>query len=84
MSGAIGFIGLGAMGAPMAANMAAGGVELVVHDKLGAANAPAGATFVESVADVAAAADTLFLSLPELNKSPKGCGSPLNPCSKNR
>lgn len=65
MSGAIGFIGLGAMGAPMAANLAAGGIELVVHDKMGAANAPEGATFVDTVAGVAAAADTLFLSLPD-------------------
>ena len=38
-----GFLGLGNMGGPMAANIAAAGIDLVVHDKAGTeARAPAG------------------------------------------
>ena len=32
MAGKVGFIGLGAMGGPMALNLAKAGFELVVHD----------------------------------------------------
>ncbi len=60
-----GFIGLGQMGGPMSANLAAAGFDLVVHDAAGTAErAPAGARAVDSVAAVAAAADIVFLSLP--------------------
>ena len=63
---ALGFIGLGDMGGPMAANLAAAGFGLTVYDKAGtAARAPAAATRAQSVADVAAAADTVFFSLPD-------------------
>jgi len=62
----LGFIGLGQMGAPMAANIARAGFELAVFDKAGtAARAPAGATLAASVEDAAAWAETLFLSLPD-------------------
>lgn len=67
----LGFIGLGQMGAPMAANIAAGGFPLTVHDKAGfdktglGPRAPGGADVVASVAEVAAVADTVFLSLPD-------------------
>ena len=60
-----GFLGLGNMGGPMAANIAAAGIGLVVHDKAGTeARAPAGATVAAGEAEVAAAA-TVFLSLPD-------------------
>lgn len=61
-----GFVGLGNMGGPMAANLARSGVELVVFDKAGsAARAPAGAHAARSLADVVAEAGTVFLSLPD-------------------
>ncbi len=62
----LGFIGLGQMGGPMAANIAKGGFELAVFDKAGTAQrAPVGAALVDSVEDAAARAQTLFLSLPD-------------------
>jgi 3-hydroxyisobutyrate dehydrogenase-like beta-hydroxyacid dehydrogenase len=62
----LGFVGLGQMGGPMAANIAKGGFELVVFDKAGTAErAPAGAVLTDSVEDAAARAQTLFLSLPD-------------------
>ncbi len=62
----LGFIGLGQMGGPMAANIAKGGFDLVVFDKAGTAErAPAGAVPAVSVEDAAARAETLFLSLPD-------------------
>ena len=63
---ALGFIGLGQMGGPMAANITKAGFELTVFDKAGTAErAPAGAALAVSVEDAAARADTLFLSLPD-------------------
>ena len=62
----LGFIGLGQMGGPMAANIAKGGFDLVVFDQAGTAErAPAGAALAVSVEDAAARAETLFLSLPD-------------------
>ncbi len=64
--GKIGFIGLGNMGGPIAANIAKGGHDLIVYDAAGTADrAPAGADIAASVAEVAAAAETVFLSLPD-------------------
>ena len=61
-----GFIGLGNMGGPMAANITAGGFEPLVYDKAGtAARAPVGAAIANSLAEVAAGADTVFISLPD-------------------
>lgn len=63
---AYGFVGLGNMGGPMAANLARSGAELIVFDKAGsAARAPAGARAASSAADVSATAETVFLSLPD-------------------
>lgn len=63
---AYGFVGLGNMGGPMAANLARSGAELVVFDKAGsAARAPAGARAARSIAEVAAAAEAVFVSLPD-------------------
>ena len=61
----IGFIGLGQMGGPMAANIAKGGHKLICYDAAGTeALMPEGATACGSVADVVKGADTIFLSLP--------------------
>ncbi len=61
-----GFIGLGAMGAPMAANLAKLRPDLIVYDIAGTAErAPAGAKIADSVGEVAAAADIVFTSLPD-------------------
>ncbi len=61
-----GFAGLGQMGGPMAANMAAAGFDLSVHDKAGTAErAPEGAKPAATLAELAANAETLFLSLPD-------------------
>lgn len=65
-----GFIGLGQMGGPMAANIAAKGFPLTVFDKAGTQGlAPDGATPAADTAAVARAADTVFLSLPDGNIS---------------
>lgn len=61
-----GFLGLGNMGGPMAANIAAAGIGLVVHDTAGTEGcAPTGATVAASGAAVVAAAEVVFLSLPD-------------------
>ncbi|GMQ95904.1 MAG: NAD(P)-dependent oxidoreductase [Gammaproteobacteria bacterium] len=62
----IGFVGLGNMGAPMAANLAAAGWSLVVHDAAGTRErAPGDETVAESVAEVVSQAATVLLSLPD-------------------
>ena len=62
----IGFVGLGQMGGPMAANIAKGGAEIIVYDKAGTSErAPEGAKLANSFADVLSAADTVFLSVPD-------------------
>jgi len=62
----IGFIGLGNMGAPMAANLAGAGWSLTVHDAAGTRDrAPANTAIAESVAEVASQAATILLSLPD-------------------
>ncbi len=61
-----GFAGLGQMGGPMAANIAAAGFDLCVFDKAGTAGrAPEGAKPVNSLDELAAGTDTVFLSLPD-------------------
>ncbi|MBY0332594.1 MAG: NAD(P)-dependent oxidoreductase [Acetobacteraceae bacterium] len=63
----IGFIGLGTMGAHMAANIQRAGHRLVVHDMRRAAAErllAGGAEWAESPKDVAARSDVVFLSLP--------------------
>jgi 3-hydroxyisobutyrate dehydrogenase-like beta-hydroxyacid dehydrogenase len=62
----LGFIGLGAMGGPMARNLAAKGNDLVCFDAAGTqARAHTDATCAGSTANVAAACQTVFLSLPD-------------------
>lgn len=62
---AYGFIGLGNMGAPMAANLAKGGFEVLAYDKAGPERAPTGTRVVASLAEAAAGAEALFLSVPD-------------------
>jgi len=62
-----GFIGLGTMGQHMAANLQAAGHELIVHDVRAAAAEPhlaAGAVWADTPADMMAAVDVVFTSLP--------------------
>ena len=62
----IGFVGLGQMGGPMAANIAKGGADIIVYDKAGTAErAPEGARLANSLGDVLSAADTVFMSVPD-------------------
>jgi 3-hydroxyisobutyrate dehydrogenase-like beta-hydroxyacid dehydrogenase len=62
----LGFVGLGTMGGPMAANVAKAGVPLIAYDIAGTAErAPKGATVAGSVSEVAAGAELMILSLPD-------------------
>jgi 3-hydroxyisobutyrate dehydrogenase len=64
-AGPVGFVGLGNMGGPMAANLAASGIPLLVYDKAGTADrAPDGAEIAQSLDEVARRAGTVLLSLP--------------------
>lgn len=65
----VGFIGLGAMGAPMAANILSAGYALVVNDVRAAAATPliaAGAQWADTPAEVAARSELIFGCLPNL------------------
>ena len=65
-AGRIGFIGLGNIGRPIAVNVAKGSHEMIVYDAAGTSErAPEGAVVAGSVAEVAAGADTIMLSLPD-------------------
>ncbi len=62
----LGFVGLGNMGRPMATRIAAAGFELVCFDAAGTADRlPTGAHEGRDVAEVAARADTAFISVPD-------------------
>ncbi|HEX5094727.1 MAG TPA: NAD(P)-dependent oxidoreductase, partial [Acidimicrobiia bacterium] len=61
----VGFVGLGNMGSVLAANLVTAGLTVVAHDAVGPARAPDGAEYVESVGDVARAADVVVFSLPD-------------------
>lgn len=63
----LGFIGLGAMGSGIAFNLQKAGYGLVVHDmrkESAQAFVAAGATWADSVAELARASDVVFTSLP--------------------
>jgi 3-hydroxyisobutyrate dehydrogenase len=68
MADPVGFIGLGTMGGPMAANLAKAGVPLVVYDASAAAAAAvakqSGVTVAVSPSDVASRVTVLFTALP--------------------
>jgi 2-hydroxy-3-oxopropionate reductase len=63
----LGFIGLGIMGAPMAGHLLAAGHELFAHSRSGVPGAlrEAGAKACDTAADVARAADIVFLMVPD-------------------
>ena len=61
----VGFIGLGIMGAPMAANLLKGGHELFVHSSKALPADLAGATSCTSFADVAQKADVIITMVPD-------------------
>jgi 3-hydroxyisobutyrate dehydrogenase len=62
----VGFIGLGAMGSRMAANLAARGFDLLCFDTAGPeSRMPKGASPASSSGDVGAGADVVLLSLPD-------------------
>jgi 3-hydroxyisobutyrate dehydrogenase-like beta-hydroxyacid dehydrogenase len=63
--GSVGFVGLGNMGSVLAGNLVQAGHEVVAHDALGPDRAPAGATPVTAVADVACRCEVVVLSLPD-------------------
>jgi 2-hydroxy-3-oxopropionate reductase len=66
--GAVGFIGLGVMGRPMAANLLAAGAGLIVHNRSQAAQdelVAAGAAGAASPAEVAADADIIITMLSD-------------------
>jgi 3-hydroxyisobutyrate dehydrogenase-like beta-hydroxyacid dehydrogenase len=63
----VGFIGLGIMGASMAANLQKAGFKLIVHDIRQESATPhlkAGAEWADSAKSLAAQADVIFTSLP--------------------
>ncbi len=75
----VGFVGLGAMGAPIAGRLLAAGWPVAVHDTRAAAMTPlaaAGAVACQSAAEVADSADTVFLSLPDPAVIPLVVGGP--------
>src|ERR1044072_4288125 len=64
----VGFVGLGTMGARMAANLQKAGYKLVVHDlhrQSASHHLQAGATWAETPKALAAQCDVIFPSLPE-------------------
>jgi 3-hydroxyisobutyrate dehydrogenase len=60
----IGFIGLGAMGGPMARRLIAEGFDLLVHDTNPASGAPFGAAAVATAADAGRDRDVIITMLP--------------------
>ena len=64
----VGFVGLGTMGGPMAANVQTAGYQLIVHDlnpEAASHHLKAGAIWAESPRALASQADVIFSSLPE-------------------
>ena len=62
----LGFIGLGQMGGPMAANIAKGGFDLSVYDMAGTQErAPEGTNIIGDTPTLARAVDTIFMSVPD-------------------
>jgi 3-hydroxyisobutyrate dehydrogenase-like beta-hydroxyacid dehydrogenase len=64
MAETVGWIGVGSMGSRMAANLAKGGYQLVVADKMSTEHAPAGSIIAANNAEVARAAEVVILSVP--------------------
>ncbi len=74
VDGAVGFVGLGRMGQPMAARIADAGRAVVGYDAAGTdGRLPAEARGAVSLREVAAACETVFLSLPNGAASREVC-----------
>jgi 3-hydroxyisobutyrate dehydrogenase-like beta-hydroxyacid dehydrogenase len=65
----IGFVGLGNMGSVLASNLAGAGFSVVAHDAAGATRCPDGATWADTIGEVAAQAGTVVCSLPDAQAS---------------
>ncbi|MDX3230350.1 NAD(P)-binding domain-containing protein [Streptomyces sp. ME19-01-6] len=61
----VGCVGLGAMGGVLASNLVRAGFEVVAYDAAGPARTPLGARWAPGPSDVARAAATVVLSLPD-------------------
>src|SRR5712692_3936935 len=64
----VGFVGLGTMGGPMAANLQKAGFKLIVHDlrrQAASHHLNAGAVWADSPRALASEADVILSSLPE-------------------
>ena len=62
----LGFVGLGNMGAPIAANLAAGGVVVHVYDSAGSRDrAPEGSIPTGNIDEIARACDVIFVCVPD-------------------
>ena len=61
----VGCVGLGNMGGALAANLVGAGFEVVAHDAAGPERTPEGAVPATGVAELAAKADAVVLSLPD-------------------
>ncbi|MET0728487.1 MAG: NAD(P)-dependent oxidoreductase [Acidimicrobiales bacterium] len=62
---AVGFVGLGNMGAALAENLVKAGHTVVCHDVAGPDRAPDGSAFVDTAAEVGRQAEVVVLSLPD-------------------
>lgn len=60
----LGFVGLGQMGAPMAANLSKAGFSVIAYDKAGSTGLT-GLQIADSLAEVTRRAKTVFFSLPD-------------------
>lgn len=69
----VGVVGLGNMGAVLAANLVEAGHELVVHDIAGPERSPVGSTFVDTVDEIARRCEVVVLSLPDGSVSEQVC-----------
>jgi 3-hydroxyisobutyrate dehydrogenase-like beta-hydroxyacid dehydrogenase len=61
----VGFVGLGNMGSQLATNLVGAGLTVVTHDVAGPGRSPEGATFVDSLDEVARRATAVVCSLPD-------------------
>lgn len=81
----IGFVGLGNMGTPLAANLVQSGHDLVTHDLAGPGHSPHGARFTDDLRDLARSAEVVVLSLPDgaASEQVMGCiGAAQNRCTR--
>ena len=73
MTRVIGFVGLGNMGKELATNLVDAGHEVLTHDAAGGSRNPAGAVFVDNIAELSRRATIAVLSLPDGSASRSVC-----------